>query len=125
MTTDTTQPTVITDPDMEATHYGITVAHIGDDGEGLVWKAYVRRVPLHHLDARIAAEARPQLSQRSRIELDGTHACAGVRKRPGQGTAAGAEVEHERPGLDGGVADELVCEGAATKGVATAWPRLR
>lgn len=30
------QPDSINSPEMEATHYGITVAHIGDDGEGLI-----------------------------------------------------------------------------------------
>lgn len=33
--TDTAQPTAITDPATEATHYGIPVAHIGEDGDML------------------------------------------------------------------------------------------
>jgi|SRR5882757_491712 len=31
-----TTPELIDSPEMEATHYGITVAHLGDDGEGLI-----------------------------------------------------------------------------------------
>jgi len=29
----TPQPTVITDPETEATHYGVRVAHVGEDGD--------------------------------------------------------------------------------------------
>jgi hypothetical protein len=98
---------------------------VGDHGEVLVRKADRRRVLFDHLDPRIAAETRAQLSQRGRVELDRVHARACVRKRPRQDTGAGAEVEHEHAGIDAGVADELVCEGATTKRVATGWPRLR
>ena len=43
----------------------------------------------------------------------------------GDCATAGSEVEHERPGREAGIADELFCEGATTKCVATARPRLR
>ena len=33
MTTETTAPEIVADPEMEATHYGITVAHLGEDGD--------------------------------------------------------------------------------------------
>ena len=83
------------------------------------------RVALDHFDARVAAESRPQLPERSRVELDRAHAGACIHEGAREGAAAGAEVEHERAGRDAGVADELVCEGAATKSVAAARPRLR
>jgi len=98
---------------------------VRDDGERLVRQAHDGCVALHHLHARVFAEAGAQLLERCRVELNGAHAGPRVRESAGQGAAAGAEVEHERPGRDAGVADELVCEGATTKGVATAWPRLR
>jgi hypothetical protein len=60
-----------------------------------------------------------------RIELDGAHAGPSFRQRAGQNAAAGADVEYERARREAGVADELVCESATTKEVATAWPRLR
>ena len=72
-----------------------------------------------------AIEARPELSQRLRIELDGTHAGARVGQRASQNAAAGTEIEHEHLGHDAGIANELVCEGATTKSVAAARPRLR
>ena len=84
-----------------------------------------RRVAFDHLDTRIAAEARLELPQCSRVELDRAHAGARVGERARQRAAAGTEVEHERPGQDPSVADELVGEGATTKSVATARPRLR
>jgi len=96
-----------------------------DDGERLVGQAERNRVALHHLDARIVAEARPQPPERVRVELDRADASTRVRKSPRQHTAAGAEIQHQRAGHDTGVADDLVGEGAATKRVATAWPRLR
>lgn len=45
----TTTPTITIDPEMEASHYGITVAHIGDDGEGLIALGHHR--PLRALAA--------------------------------------------------------------------------
>jgi hypothetical protein len=88
---------------------------IRDDGERLVRQPQDGRVAFHHLDTGIAAEAGAKLPEPRGIELDRAHARARVRKSAGQDTAAGAEVEHERAGLDAGIADELVCEGAATK----------
>ncbi len=73
---------------------------------------------------RIAAEARLELPQRGRVELDRLHASACVGECARQRAAAGAQVEHERPGQDPSIPDELVGEGATTKSVATAGPRL-
>jgi hypothetical protein len=73
----------------------------------------------------MAAKARPELTQRRLIELDRPHAGSCVGKRAGQSAPAGAEVEYERAGHDAGVANELVCEGATTKSVTAARPRLR
>ena len=72
----------------------------------------------------MAAESRLELPERNRVELDRLHAGARVGERARQRAAAGAEVEHERPGQDPSVPDELVGEGATTKSVATAGPRL-
>jgi hypothetical protein len=47
MTETATQPELITDPEMEATHYGITVAHIGEDGDLIALG--------HHSDRRTLA----------------------------------------------------------------------
>ena len=58
-------------------------------------------------------------------QLDRAYSGACVGERACQRAAAGTEVEHERPGRDPGVPDELVGEGATTKSVATARPRLR
>jgi hypothetical protein len=88
---------------------------IRDDGERLVGQPHDGRVVFHHLDTGIVAEAGVELLEPSGIELDRAHAGACVRKGACQDAAAGAEVEHERAGLDAGVADELVCVGAATK----------
>jgi hypothetical protein len=63
--------------------------------------------------------------QRHGVELDRTHAGTRVGERASQGAVAGTEVEHERSGPDPRVPDELVGEGATTKSVATARPRLR
>jgi hypothetical protein len=98
---------------------------IRDDCEGLVGQREQRRITLDHLDSGIGAEASPQLSYGRRVELDRAHSGSRVRERARESTVAGAEVERERARPDAGVADELVCEGATTKGVATAWPRLR
>lgn len=98
---------------------------VRDDGERLVRQPHSDRVVFHHLDAGVGAEPRPELPERCGVELDRADPSARVRKRPCQDAAAGAEVEHERAGNDASVADELVCEGATTKSVATAWPRLR
>jgi len=54
------------------------------------WKQ--RRVARNHLDARIGSEARLELSQCGRVELDRTHAGARVGKSARQRTAARAEV---------------------------------
>ena len=81
--------------------------------------------PCDDLDLGIAAEAGLELSQRCRVELERAHAGARGGERAGQCAAAGAEVEHERARRDAGIADELVCESATTKSVATARPRLR
>lgn len=98
---------------------------VRDDGERLVRERHPGRVRLEHLDARVGVEARPQLSQRRRVELDRAHAGAGVGERTREGTAAGAEIERERARRDSCVPNELVREGAATKGVTAARPRLR
>ena len=98
---------------------------VRDDRERLVGQRHHRRVAVDDLDARIAAEARLELSQSRRVELDRAHAGARVGERARQRARAGTEVEHERPGRDPRVPDELVGEGATTKRVATARPRLR
>jgi len=98
--------------------------NVCDDGERLAGQAERNRVALHHLDARIVTEAGPELPERVRVELDRSDASTRVRESTRQNTAAGAEIQHQRAGHDTGVADELVGEGAATKRVATAWPRL-
>jgi len=94
------------------------------DGERLGGQRDEPRVALDHFDAWIGTEAGPQLLKRYLVELDCTHAGTAVRERACDRAAAGAEVEHERPGQDPGVPDELVGEGATTKCVATARPRL-
>ena len=78
------------------------------------------------LDARVASEACPAAAG-SAAGSSSTARTRAPRVQEGarQRAAAGAEVEHERSGREPGVADELVCEGATTKCVATAWPRLR
>jgi hypothetical protein len=96
-----------------------------DDGERLAGQAERNRVALHHVDARIAGEAGAELPERVRVELDGADASTRVRESARQNTAAGAEIQHQRAGHDTGVTDQLVREGAATKCVATARPRLR
>ena len=98
---------------------------VRENRERLVRQAHDGRVALHHLHARVVAEAGVELLERCRVELDRPHAGPRVGEGACQDAAAGAEVEHERPGRDAGVADELVCEGATTKSVATMWPRLR
>lgn len=98
---------------------------VRDDGERFVRQAHDGCVALQHLHARVVAEAGTELLERCRVELDRPHASSRVRESAGQDATAGAEVEHERPLHDAGVTDELVCEDATTKGVATAWPRLR
>jgi hypothetical protein len=98
---------------------------VRNDRERLSGKRQRRRVARNHLDARIGAEARLELSQRGRVELDRAHAGARVGESARQRTAAGAEVERERSGPDPRVPDELVGEDATTKCVATARSRLR
>jgi hypothetical protein len=98
---------------------------IRDDCEGLVGQREQRRITLDHLDSGIGAEASPQLLQRRGIALDRAHSSSRVCERARESPVPCAEVERERAEPDAGVADELVCEGATTKGVATAWPRLR
>ena len=98
---------------------------VRDDREGLGRQRHQRRVAGDHLNARVGTEALLQLQHRRRVELDRAHAGTRIRERARQDAAAGAEVEHERAGQDAGVADELVCESATTKGVATTRPRLR
>ena len=98
---------------------------VRDDRERLVRQRQHRRVAFDHVDARIAVEARFELPQCSLVELDRAHAGARVGKRAGQCAVARTEVEHERPGREPRVADQLVCESATTKSVATARPRLR
>jgi len=95
------------------------------DREWLGGQRYERGVARDHLDARIGTEAGLQLPERSRVELDRAHACAGLGEGSGERAAPGAQVEHERPGQDPGIPDELAGEGAATKCVASARPRLR
>ena len=63
--------------------------------------------------------------QRGRIELHRAHTRARTGERAREDAAARAEVERERAGWDAGVADEPICEGATTKSVAAARPRLR
>jgi hypothetical protein len=63
--------------------------------------------------------------QRGRVELDRAHASAGADERTGEDSPARAEIERERAGRDARVLDELCGEGAATKSVTAAWPRLR
>ena len=84
-----------------------------------------RRVGFDDLHAGIGAEARLELAQRGGVELDRAHAGARVGERARQRAATGTEVEHERCRRDTGIADQLVCERATTKSVATARPRLR
>ena len=98
---------------------------IRDDREPFGRQQKQSRVLLDDLHAGVSTEARLELPQRGRVELDGPNPRAGGYESPRERAAARAEVEHERARHDAGVADELVCEGAATKSVATAWPRLR
>jgi hypothetical protein len=98
---------------------------VRDDAERLIRQPDDGRVTLDHLDSRIVAETGTELAERRRIELDCAHPRPSVRESARQDAAAGAEVEDERSGPDASVADELVCEGAATKGVTAARPRLR
>jgi hypothetical protein len=98
---------------------------VRDHSEGLARQRHQLCVTLDQLDARIRAEPRLELSQRRRVELDRAHTGTRVGKGTSEHAAAGTEVEGERPGPDPGVPDELVGEGATTKSVATAWPRLR
>ena len=97
---------------------------VRDDDERLFGKRQQRRVARNHLDVAIGAEAHLELSQRGRVELDSAHAGARVDECARQRTAAGAQVERERPGPDPRIPDELVGEGATTKCVAAARPRL-
>lgn len=98
---------------------------VRDYRERLARQRHEHRIALDDRDARIAAEPRLELPQRNRVELDRLHSSPCVGKRTRQRAAAGAQVEHELRGQDPSVPDELVGEGATTKSVATARPRLR
>jgi hypothetical protein len=98
---------------------------VRDNRERLVRQAHDGRVAVHDLHARVVAESVAELLERSGVELDSPHARPRVGEGACQDAAASPEVEDERTGRDASVADELVSEGATTKSVATAWPRLR
>ena len=98
---------------------------IRDDGERLVRQRHHRRVSRHDLDPRMPVEAPAKVPQRGRVQFDRADPGARVGERARKDAAAGTEVENERAGVDAGVADELVGEGATTKCVAAAGPRLR
>ncbi len=60
----------------------------------------------HHDDDRLALEAFPQLAGTSFVQLDGDDAGAGSHERGRERARAGADVEDERSGPDGGVLHE-------------------
>ena len=95
------------------------------DRERLPRERYQRRIGLHDVDEWIAVETRPQPAQGSRVQLDGADASAGIGERAREDAPAGAEIEREHAGRDARVPDQLVGEGATTKGVTAAGPRLR
>jgi hypothetical protein len=76
------------------------------------------------VDGRRRSEARPGHAPDEALELDRAHASADVQQGTRHSAAAGTEVEHEHARLDAGVADQRVGEGATTKGMASARPRL-
>jgi len=73
---------------------------VGDDGERLARQWQRRCVSRDDLDPRLACEARLQLAEGGRVELDGSHPSPRVQERACEQAAAGPEVEHERIGRD-------------------------
>ena len=98
---------------------------VGDDRERFSRERQQPGVSGDHLDTRIGTEAQLESSQRLRIELDRTDAGPRVDESARKRAAAGAEVERKSAGPDPRVPHELVGEGATTKCVPAAWPRLR
>lgn len=91
---------------------------VRDDGERLARKRDPGRVALDDAHVRVHATAKRRGERRVDLHRDDARACAPQRER--EHPRARAEVQHEIARADAGVADELLCEGSATKRVPAA-----
>jgi hypothetical protein len=85
---------------------GDAEGRVGDDVVGLAGESEVGCVGPHHDDG--VAEPLPQPPRPAGVDLDGHDPRAAADERIGDGTRAGADVEHEGARGDVGVSDEAL-----------------
>ena len=91
---------------------------VRDDCKRLFGKAPVEDVGFDDRD--VASEPSPQPGREGRVPLDRDDTCAGLEQRPGEHARAGPDVDDEVIPRHSGLADESVCQPAATKKVLAA-----
>jgi hypothetical protein len=72
----------------------------------------------------MVTEALSQRREGGGVELDRDDTRSGGCERACEHPGSGTEVDDQRACLDSGIPNELLCEGAATKGVTARRPRL-